>query len=76
MSQIQLSSVVGPDGVLHLNVPLGVPQANRKVRVLIDSEDELRVDAEYQDWLQQIRGAWQGDFERPDQGPLEERLPL
>ena len=36
MRPIQLESQIGPDGVLHLAVPLGTAEANRRVIVTIE----------------------------------------
>jgi hypothetical protein len=77
MTRIVVKSKVGADGVLQLNVPVGPEEANREVQVTIESTPaESKSRQEYLDFLQATAGAWQGDFERPEQGKLEERDPL
>jgi len=76
MSRITLSARVGSDGVLHL--PLGREQANREVRVTIESADAHAAEPRqaYLEFLRATAGAWQGEFERPAQGEYEVRDPL
>jgi hypothetical protein len=76
MSRITLSARVGADGVLH--VPLGEEEANRVVRVTIESETPRAAESrqEYLDFLQATAGAWQGEFERPERGEYEVRDPM
>jgi hypothetical protein len=76
MTQIELKSRVGPDGVLALNVPVGTQDANREVIVTVrPSPTPPKMTRD--EWLQFIKetaGAWQGEpFERPDQGEFEKR---
>ncbi len=78
MTRVVFTSRVGPDGVLHLNVPLGSPDAGREVQVTVEAVPparELTAD-EWAAFLARTAGAWQGDFERPEQGELERRDPL
>jgi len=76
MTRMTLNTRVGADGVLH--VPLGEKEANRDVRVIIEptSSSNPKSRQEYLDFLQATAGAWQGDFERPEQGPYETRDPM
>jgi hypothetical protein len=73
MTRKILSARVGADGVLL--VPLGQAEANLEVRVTIEpaAAPALQSRQEYLDFLQATAGAWQGDFERPDQGTYEVR---
>jgi hypothetical protein len=66
-----LSARVGADGVLHL--PLGEAEANREVRVTIEPASALQPSQDYLEFLKATAGAWQGDFERPEQGSYETR---
>jgi hypothetical protein len=66
-----LSARVGADGVLHL--PLGEAEANREVRVTIEPAGALQPSQDYLEFLKATAGAWQGDFERPEQGSYETR---
>jgi len=71
-----LNARVGADGVLH--VPLGQAEANQEVRITIEPATPFAVPSrqEYLDFLQATAGAWQGNFEGPEQGDLETRDPL
>jgi hypothetical protein len=64
MTRIVVQSRTGPDGTLHLDVPLGSELANREVSITIESETSVP-QQEYLEFLQATAGAWQGDFERP-----------
>jgi hypothetical protein len=75
MTRIVLRSKVGPDGILQLTVPVGHSDANREVRIVIESEPSASKQ-EYLNFLDRTAGAWQGDFERPEQGEYETRDPL
>jgi len=68
-----LSARVGADGVLH--VPLGAAEANREVRITIEPAlpPASKSGRDYLEFLQATAGAWQGSFERPDQGAYEVR---
>ena len=60
-----------------MTVPVGAKGADRLVRVTIEpAESDPTEGNEYRDWLRNIAGTWQGDFERPSQGLAEEREPL
>jgi hypothetical protein len=76
MTRIVMKSKVGADGVLQLTVPVGQEEANREVQVTIETAPRATPKQEYLDFLQRTAGAWQGDFERPEQWRLEERDPL
>lgn len=76
MKATVLQARVGADGVLRLEVPLGMELANQMVDVAVagfkvpETEDEKRA------VIRSLAGAWQGDFERPPQGEFEKRDPL
>ena len=77
MNRVVVEQRVGGAGVLELTLPLGVDEAGRDVRVTI--EPTVRRDKMTPDACQSvlsIAGSWQGDFERPSQGDLEERESL
>jgi hypothetical protein len=74
MNRIVLHSRVGADGVLHLVVPLGAAEADREVEVTIDPVGPLPMtQEEWRQFLLETAGAWQGEFERPEQGEYEHR---
>lgn len=66
-------SRIGDDGVLKFDVPLGIPAAGQDVRVTVESVKKAQTISEWKQWVAATAGAWQGDFERPDQGTFETR---
>ncbi|MBI2804250.1 MAG: hypothetical protein HYX68_04605 [Planctomycetes bacterium] len=77
MNRMIVKSRIGSDGNLHLNVPIGPDDAGRVVRIIIEPENgKTKTQQEYLDFINATAGAWQGDFERPEQGEFEERDPL
>lgn len=79
MNRMVIDSRVGPDGILH--IPVGSDAANKDVRVTIEAAEissgkELMSAEEWRAFLKSTAGAWQGDFDRPPQGPLQERDPF
>ncbi|HXD88035.1 MAG TPA: hypothetical protein VN641_16225 [Urbifossiella sp.] len=73
MQRIEIKSRVGDDGVLHLDVPLSADDANREVRIIIQT---IPTPEEWQRCILETAGKWQGEFERPEQVELVERDPL
>jgi hypothetical protein len=76
MNRIIVNSQVAADGVLHVQVPVGEAYANQVVRVTIEPLPPARTPEEWRSFVLSLAGAWQGDLERPEQGPYEERDPL
>lgn len=71
MTQIEIKSRVGADGVLALTVPVGAADANREVIVTMRPAvtPPTMTRQEWLQFIQETTGAWQGEaFERPDQG--------
>jgi hypothetical protein len=79
MNTIELRTRVGPDGVLTLSVPVGMSEANREVKVVVESaEDRVEHTARMsrEEWARFVAttaGAWKGELERPEQGEFEVR---
>ena len=74
MTRITMKSKIGPDGVLRVAVPVGTAEADREVQLTIEPiVSEAAPRQEYLDFLRETAGAWQGDFERPEQGQYEGR---
>jgi len=79
MTRIELRTRIGPDGVLTLNVPAGLSEANREVKVIVEPADVLvgknakMTPEEWARFVYETAGAWKGDLERPEQGVLETR---
>lgn len=78
MTKMILNARIGADGVLRLNVPVGSLEADRDVRVTVEPARPAKTmtEPEWAAWVDSLAGAWQGDFERPPQGELQERDPL
>jgi hypothetical protein len=77
MQRLIVKSRVGGDGVLRVIVPVGEADADQEVQLTIEPlSAPVQSHQEYLDFLQATAGAWQGDFERPEQGEYEERDPL
>jgi hypothetical protein len=75
MTRIIVKAKVGADGVLHLDVPVGMAYANSEVKVTIESAAArspiAMTEQEWHDFIDRTAGTWQGDFERPAQGEFE-----
>ncbi|MBY0527716.1 MAG: hypothetical protein K2R98_30240 [Gemmataceae bacterium] len=75
MTRTVIQSRVGPDGVLHLEVPLGAAEANREVQVVVESAARPRMTQE--EWCEFIRttagSIADPTFRRHEQGEYEER---
>jgi hypothetical protein len=79
MTHIELRTRIGPDGILSLSVPVGMSEANREVKVIVEPADVAVGKAtkmtpeEWARFVDETAGAWKGDLERPAQGELEVR---
>jgi hypothetical protein len=77
MSNIVIESVIGPDGTLHLEVPIGIENANQPVRVVIEAARKQMTRAECAAFVRSMAGSiTDPTFERPPQLPLEARESL
>ena len=78
MNRIVVERKVGDGGLLLFTLPLGASEAGQDVRVTIEPID-LKCVMTPEEWRTGIlatAGTWQGEFERPPHGELEERDPL
>jgi len=75
MDRITLTSRVGADGVLHVVVPIGPAAADQPVQVTIEPS-AVSSNGDHAAWLESVAGQWQGEFDRPPQGRLENREPM
>jgi hypothetical protein len=74
MSKIDFDSVVGPDGTLHLDVPVGIENANQPVRVVIEPARKPMTQTEWREFVRSMAGSiTDPTFARPPQLPLEAR---
>ena len=85
MTSVALTSTVGEDGVLHLDIPLGAPAAGQRVQVLVSpvaggiSEEEYAkmTQQEWARWISSSGGTiTDPTFKRHPQGEYEIRDPL
>jgi hypothetical protein len=77
MTRMTLNARVDADGVLRVAVPMGIKEADREVRLIVEpAAKPAMTQAEWAAWVDSMAGTWQGDFERPPQGELQERDPL
>jgi hypothetical protein len=78
VNRIVVERQVNGDGVLHFSLPLGAGEAGRNMRVTIEPvgpKKQMTPD-EWRAGILATAGGWQGEFERPTPGELEEREPL
>ena len=74
MTRIKMKSLVGPDGVLRLAVPVGAAEADCEVELTIETAPTgAAADQDYQEFLRRTAVGWQGDFERLPEGDYEAR---
>jgi hypothetical protein len=81
MGHVEIRSRVGADGVLTIALPLGLSEANREVRVVVepaDSSAAMSLSAPKQEEWRQFVESMSGcitdsTFERPEQGEYERR---
>lgn len=77
MSRVELLSKIGSDGVLRVTVPMAPADAGLEVRVTVEPiQRPMMTQEEWRSGILRMAGAWQGEFERPEQGELQEREPL
>ena len=72
MTRMELRTRIGPDGVLTLNVPTGLSEANRKVKVIVEpanvsgGHNAKLTPEEWAQFVDEMAGALKGDLERPN----------
>ncbi|MDZ7955882.1 hypothetical protein [Nostoc sp. DedQUE09] len=76
MDSIKIRSHVGKDGILHLDIPVEMPDTEIEVTVTIQ-----RVTPQQRGWMpgffEEVIGGWVGEpLERAEQGEYETREPL
>lgn len=77
MTRVVTKSRVGADGVLHLELPLGTPEAGREVQVTVESLPPPMTQEEWRAWVYRTAGSvTDPGFERPPQGDYEVRESL
>jgi hypothetical protein len=77
MRTIPIRGKTGTDGVLHLSVPLGTPEAEFEVVVVAQPALPEAADGDWPPgFFEETAGAWQGELERAPQGEYEKREEL
>lgn len=76
MDSIKIRSHVGKDGILHLDIPVEMPDTEIEITVTIQ-----RVTPQERGWMpgffEEVIGGWVGEpLERAEQGEYETREPL
>jgi hypothetical protein len=79
MRTVRVTGKTGPDGVLHVSVPVGMKDTEYEVIVVFEAKAAAPPGSpESRGWppgfIEQTAGAWQGEFERPPQGECDKRL--
>jgi predicted DNA-binding antitoxin AbrB/MazE fold protein len=62
-------------GVLRPIAPLSLPEGAR-VRLRVEENGGPPIASDYDTWLDNLAGRWQGDFFRGGEGDFENREPL
>ena len=76
MRRFETIATVSDDGVLSMPVPSDVPPGPHAVIVEINErpfDPKTNDPSDWHTFIQETAGAWEGDFERPDQGDYEVR---
>jgi hypothetical protein len=79
MGHVEIKSRVGADGILMVSLPLGLSEANREVKVVVEPIDgpAMRPTLSRSDWQDFVAGMAgcisDPTFQRPDQGDYERR---
>jgi len=81
MQSIKLKSHVGEDGVLQLQLPVGVKNTDLEIIVVFQavkvdskpSEAKTPEELGYSREFIEVLGSWEGELERPEQTPFKER---
>jgi hypothetical protein len=75
MDRIILKSKVSSDGTLRLSLPLGLAEADHEVRVTVEpiALQTATSQLEWEAWVDDMAGSWQGEFERPIETDYESR---
>ena len=79
MTHIEIKSKVGPDGVLKVAVPVGMAEANREVKITVESLEQTAAKPQlsperWKQFIHQTAGCWEGEpLVTPPQGEFESR---
>ncbi|AFZ36395.1 hypothetical protein Sta7437_2875 [Stanieria cyanosphaera PCC 7437] len=81
MQSIKLNSHVGSDGILHLDVPVNIKNAELEVLITVKNINSTQENERKSEWspefFEKTAGAWEGEpLEREPQGEYENREEL
>lgn len=77
MNRMVVKSKVDGAGILHLELTVGVDEANKEVQVTVEPVRPTMTQKEWQAYILATAGSiTDPTFERPPQPPLEKREPL
>lgn len=76
MNRTVVKSRVGSDGILQIDLALGLGAANTEVEITVAPVRPAMTPEEWRAWVASMAGSWQGDFERMPQEDYEVREPL
>jgi hypothetical protein len=74
MRTIPMRGKTGADGVLHLSIPVGTPEA--EFEVVVNLYPQTADNGWPLGFFEETAGAWQGELERAPQGEYEKREEL
>jgi hypothetical protein len=74
VSTIHTTTHTGPDGILKLELPTGIPDAKLDVTVHVERLNPSMNQEEWLRFIEETAGKWQGEpLKRPEQGIIETR---
>ena len=77
MNRMVVKSRVGSDGILHLELPVGLEEADKEVQVTVEPTPPTMTQAEWEAFVDSMAGSiTDPTFVRHPQGELEERDPF
>ena len=77
MTSIEVKSKVDASGMLNVSIPLGVAEANREVRVIVESLDEIISDKQWKRFVYETAGSISDPtFQKHPAGEFEQREKL
>ncbi len=80
MQSVKLHSHVGRDGILKLEVPVGMSEVDLEVVVIVQPLAQASTDRPVASWppgfFKRVAGGWRGELVREPQGEYEARKPL
>lgn len=74
MSTIRATTHTGPDGILKLELPIGIADADVDVTIVVQPSKQSKSREEFLRFIDATAGKWEGEpLVRPEQGVYEHR---